>query len=97
MILLPGARLGRYEIIGAIGAGGMGEVARRTRASLVASKRQVLSLPRQSRRHGVGSDDSAHGRRRCLGLCRPSKPRTSRASFIATSSPPTSRSAPTGQ
>ena len=28
MTLLPGARLGPYEIVGAIGAGGMGEVFR---------------------------------------------------------------------
>ena len=38
MALNPGTRLGAYEIIGAIGAGGMGEVYRATDTKL---KRQV--------------------------------------------------------
>ena len=34
MVLTPGARLGHYEVIGAIGAGGMGEVYRATDTKL---------------------------------------------------------------
>ena len=38
MALIPGARVGPYEIVSALGAGGMGEVSRATDTKL---KRQV--------------------------------------------------------
>ena len=43
MSLAPGARLGVYEIVGLIGAGGMGEVYRARDARLNRDVRKILS------------------------------------------------------
>ena len=48
MGISPGTRLGIYEVVGAIGAGGMGEVYRAVRAGFRVVETPYVFTPRQS-------------------------------------------------
>ena len=56
--LTAGSRLGNYDVIAPLGAGGMGEVYRARDAASGATSRSK-SCPRRSRRHQSGSRDSS--------------------------------------
>ena len=93
MSLFAGTRLGPYEIRSTLGVGGMGEVYR-ARDTKLNREVALKVLPEAFTRD---PDRVARFKREAqmLASLNHPQPRTSRGSFIATSSPRTSRSRPT--